>query len=161
MGIQPLKNLVSVCATTRSFPLPSLRGVRFYYLSDVGADPRTESALRKINQANKFAFLRYKAIDFTMKISVFNVRLSLEARARTQHRSCQCANCQPVSPSAREVSCNLPRGVIGAVCETHHWAKAVSGSESEKVESCNGRFKVGRQNRSMLETLDSRQDILA
>jgi len=90
MENQPLKNLVSVYATTRNFPLPSLRGVRFYYLSDAGADLRTESASRKINQANKFAFLRYKAIDSTMKISVFNVRLSLEARARTQHRSCQC-----------------------------------------------------------------------
>jgi len=65
------------------------------------------------------------------------------------------------SPLAREVFCNLPRGVIGAVCETHHWAKAVGGGESEKVESWNRRFKVGRQNGSVLETLDSRQDILA
>ena len=65
------------------------------------------------------------------------------------------------SPSAREVFCNLPRGVIGAVRETHHWAKAVRGGESEKVESWKRRFKVGRQNRSVLETSDTRQDILA
>src|SRR5207249_9143846 len=65
------------------------------------------------------------------------------------------------SPSAREVFGNLPRGVIGAICETHHWAKAVCGGESEKVESRNGRFKVGGKYRSVLETLDSRQDIVA
>src|SRR5262245_50435081 len=31
------------------------------------------------------------------------------------------------SPSATDVSGNLTGSVIGAVCEAHHWAKAVSG----------------------------------
>jgi len=128
--------------------IPELSSAKPFDFSDVSANPETESALHKINQANIFAFLRDKAIDFTMKISVFNVRLSLSQIAGQ-------------SPSAREMFCNLPRGVIGAVCETHHWAKAVGGGESEKVESWNRRFKVARQNRSVLETSDTRQDILA
>src|SRR5215471_13626578 len=62
------------------------------------------------------------------------------------------------SPSAHDVADNLLRGVIGSVCETHQRAKAVRGSQPEKVESGKGGFKVGGKNRSALKTADPRQD---
>src|SRR5215831_15631645 len=61
------------------------------------------------------------------------------------------------SASTHDVADNLLRAVISSVCETHHGAKAVRGGQTEKVESRDGGFKVGRKNRSALETADPRQ----